>query len=132
MRDTGDSRQRSPLPSRASTLLHFGYAESPVNGLLPFDPIGLRGAFTLALRRTAREVAAHLRTPFVNRAKKLPRARPCVRHPHVQRGATARSARRARLHAHKRAVADEMRHAFRVGAEAFPIVAGDAHVGIQI
>ncbi len=89
------------------------------------NPRPFRRTLAPALRRTSRQIATHLRTLLVNRAKKLPPTRRI--RPHLQRRAMS-----ARAHLHVSAIPDEVRHAFRINAKPVPIGARDAHVGIQI
>lgn len=80
----------------------------------------LRRQFAPTFRRAATEVAANLRAPVVERAEEA--ARVAL---HAQCGAPAVA------HAHVRAVPDEVRRAFRLLAEPFPVVAGHADVGVE-
>ena len=87
-------------------------------------PIRLCRQLSFAFRRATREVATHLRTIFINRAKKL---RPSLRRvTRLERGTVSIR------HFHIGAVSDEVRHTFSLDAKPFPIGAGDAHVGIKL
>jgi hypothetical protein len=88
-------------------------------GTSPFERPTLRRPFPLALRRSAREVAADLRAAVVKRAEEIRRAVGCATD--FQRRAVSVA------HPHERAIFDKMCHAFRLAAQPRPVGAGHAH-----